>query len=77
MYDVTREPTTAELATFMLGRLERFARLAASPVGNVDRAAYRLARQATLSAYRDCVALGRRAEAEAVLSRTLRAAQAA
>jgi hypothetical protein len=77
MYDVNREPTTAELATFMLRRLERFAALAASPVGNIDRAAYRLARHATLSAYRDCVALGRRAEAEAVLSRTLRAAQAA
>lgn len=76
MYDVTREPTTAELATFMLRRLERFAALAASP-GNVDRAAYRLARHATLSAYRDCVALGRRVEAEAVLARTLRAAQAA
>jgi hypothetical protein len=63
------EPTTgdtpvARLDEFYLARLRRFAGLAAAAEVPAMRA---LARHATLSAYRDCVARGRQDEALRVL----------
>jgi hypothetical protein len=66
----TAGPTPTDLGAFMLRRLERFALLGATAGGQA-----RLARHAALSAYRDCVALGLRNEAEAVLARAAQAAR--
>jgi hypothetical protein len=69
---------TPELRVFMLGRLERFAALAASPTVAELGSVHRLARHAVLSAYRDCAALGLAEDATAVLDRVRgRATQAA
>jgi hypothetical protein len=59
------------LATFCLGRLRRFA----SGLGAVEASGVepwrRFTRRALLVAYRDCIALGRRAEADEILEAAL------
>jgi hypothetical protein len=63
------DPDDTQLHGFFLARLRRFARLANHPdVAAAPRLA-RLARQAALSAYRDCVSLGIEGEARALLAR--------
>jgi hypothetical protein len=57
------------LARFYLRRLERFARLSSRADGEPGRERRRLAGHATLTAYRDCVALGLEREAREVLAR--------
>ncbi|HZR00112.1 MAG TPA: hypothetical protein VFC93_14995 [Chloroflexota bacterium] len=66
----TAGPMPTDLGAFVLRRLERFALLGATAGGQA-----RLARHAALSAYRDCVALGLRKEAETVLARAAQAAR--
>jgi Ser/Thr protein kinase RdoA (MazF antagonist) len=56
------------LEAFCLARLSRFARLASQPDAEDTPAWRQLARHATLSAYRDCLALGLGAEARRVLA---------
>jgi hypothetical protein len=53
---------------FCLARLERFARLASQPGVDAVPQWRRLARHAALAAYRDCLTLGRGAEARRVLA---------
>ena len=61
---------TVNLEHFFLNRLERFARLASVADASQIPQWRRLARHATLSAYRDCVALGLERQARGVLSST-------
>jgi hypothetical protein len=58
------------LDRFYLRRLQRFARLASRPDAAVVPELRRLAGHATLTAYRDCAALGLEREARAILART-------
>ena len=60
------------LEGFCLARLGRFARLASEPDLDAVPAWRRLARHATFSAYRDCLALGLGAEARGLLASTRR-----
>jgi hypothetical protein len=60
------------LRSLFLARLERCVRLAAAADQSEGRAWPGLARRATLSAYRDCVALGVEDEARDILGRALR-----
>ncbi|HEY3111243.1 MAG TPA: hypothetical protein VGL23_20975 [Chloroflexota bacterium] len=59
------------LRRLFLGRLERCARLASAADKSAASPWQALARRATLSTYRDCVALGAEAEARDILGRTL------
>ena len=59
------------LRDLFLARLERCAALATAPDELEDSAWPELARRATLSTYRDCVALGAETEARAILGRVL------
>jgi hypothetical protein len=59
------------LRSLFLARLERCARLAATADQSESRAWSGLARRATLSTYRDCVAIGAEAEARDILGRAL------
>jgi len=59
--------TIEGMDSFMLARLTRFAGLAADPQLEGSPAWRRLARRATLATFSDCVALGLRAEALAIL----------
>jgi hypothetical protein len=61
----------ANLERFFLTRLERFARLAAAADASEIPQWRRLARHATLSAYRDCAAIGLEKEARDILGRTI------
>ncbi|HEY3081484.1 MAG TPA: hypothetical protein VGM69_16460 [Chloroflexota bacterium] len=61
------------LDCFYLGRLERFARLASRADGAVAAPWHHLARQATLAAYRDCLALGLGNEARRLIAAARRA----
>ena len=65
------------LRSLFLARLERVARLAAAADQPAGRAWPGLARRATLSTYRDCVALGVENEARDILGRALRERSAA
>jgi hypothetical protein len=58
----------AAVERFYLARLERFALLASQPDLETVPQWRRLARHATLAAYRDCVTVGRGAEARRVLA---------
>ena len=60
----------ANLETFFINRLTRFARLASEADASQIPQWRRLARAATLSAYRDCAALGLERQAREVLSKT-------
>ena len=60
-----------------LARLRRFAALSLEPRVCAAPAKARLARHATVSAFRDCVGLGREAEARRALALALEAAIAA
>ena len=63
--------SAAALRSLFLGRLERCARLAAAADRPEATVWQGLARRATLSTYRDCVALGIETEARDILGRTL------
>jgi hypothetical protein len=65
------------LRSLFLARLERCARLASSADKSEVRAWQGLARRATLSTYRDCVALGAEDEARDILGRALHQRSAA
>jgi len=65
------------LRRLFLARLERCARLAAPADQSAPSPWEELARRATLSTYRDCVALGVEAEALDILGRALRQRSAA
>jgi hypothetical protein len=58
----------AAVGRFYLARLERFARLAGLPDVDAVPRWRDLARHATLTAYRDCLALGLGAEARRLLA---------
>jgi len=60
----------ANLEHFFLNRLTRFARLASEADASQIPQWRRLARASTLSAYRDCAALGLEREAREILART-------
>ena len=64
------EMNTANLEHFFINRLSRFARLASEADASQIPQWRRLARAATLSAYRDCASLGMEREAREVLSKT-------
>jgi hypothetical protein len=59
------------LKGFFLARLERFARLAAAAEASDIPQWRRLSRHATLSAYRDCAAIGLEREARDILGRAI------
>jgi hypothetical protein len=61
----------ANLERFFLARLQRFARLAAAADASEIPQWRRLARHSTLSAYRDCAAIGLEKEARDILGRTI------
>ena len=61
----------ANLERFFLARLQRFARLAATAEACDVPQWRRLARHATLSAYRDCASIGLEREAREILGRTI------
>lgn len=61
----------ANLERFFLARLQRFARLAAAADASDIPQWRRLARHSTLSAYRDCAAIGLEKEARDILGRTI------
>jgi len=61
----------ANLERFFLARLQRFARLAATAEACDIPQWRRLARHSTLSAYRDCAAIGLEREAREILGRTI------
>ena len=61
---------TANLEVFFINRLTRFARLASEADASQIPQWRRLARAATLSAYRDCASLGLERQAREVLSKT-------
>lgn len=58
------------LERFFLNRLARFARICAEADASQIPQWRRLARAATLSAYRDCVSLNMEREAREILART-------
>lgn len=60
------------LQRFLLDRLERFSRIAASRGVYDIPQCRRLARHATLGAYRDCVEAGLTSEADGILHDALR-----
>ena len=69
--ETTPVKSAPALRRLFLGRLERCARLA-SAAERTETGAWRaLARRATLSTYRDCVAIGAETEARDILGRTL------
>ncbi|HZR00427.1 MAG TPA: hypothetical protein VFC93_16615, partial [Chloroflexota bacterium] len=61
----------ANLERFFLARLQRFAHLAATAEACDIPQWRRLARHATLSAYRDCASIGLEREAREILGRTI------
>ena len=65
------------LRRLFLARLERCARLAATVEPSTPPGYRVLARRATLSTYRDCLALGAEVEARDILGRALRDRSAA
>jgi hypothetical protein len=69
--EITPIANTPALRSLFLARLERCARLASSADRSEARAWQSLARRATLSTYRDCVALGAEDEARDILGRAL------
>jgi hypothetical protein len=69
--DTTPVQSAPALRRLFLGRLERCARLASAADKSAAAPWPELARRATLSTYRDCVALGAEAEARDILGRTL------
>lgn len=66
-----RQANLANLERFFLTRLQRFARLAATAEACDIPQWRRLARHATLSAYRDCATIGLEREAREILGRTI------
>ncbi len=60
----------ANLERFFLNRLQHFARIAAEADASGSPKWGRLARQATLTAYRDCVAIDLEAPAREILARS-------
>lgn len=67
----TEQINLANLERFFLTRLQRFARLAAAADASDIAQWRRLARHSTLSAYRDCAAIGLEKEAREILGRTI------
>ena len=61
---------TVNLEHFFINRLTRFARLASEADASQIPQWRRLARAATLSAYRDCASLGLERQAREILSKT-------
>jgi hypothetical protein len=64
----THYASSLQLQVFFLLRLRRFVVLARAPEDASPPALRKLANHATLSAYRDCLALGLEAEARQVLA---------
>ena len=67
----TEQVNLANLERFFLNRLQRFARLAATADASDIAQWRRLARHSTLSAYRDCAAIGLEKEARDILGRAI------
>ena len=70
MDDIT-DDTLTDVQRFHLARLRRFAVVAVGETTRMVPALDHLARHATLSAYRDCLALGLEEQARAVLTETI------
>lgn len=71
MFGARRERPPANLGHFMLGRLHRFVGLVQAADNLGLKQWERLAKQATLSAYRDCVAIGLEEQARRIISDAL------
>ena len=69
--DDNNELSFEHLERFFLARLQRFARLAATAEACDIPQWRRLARHSTLSAYRDCAAIGLERQAREILGRTI------
>jgi hypothetical protein len=71
MENTNQRVDLANLDRFFLARLQRFARLAATAEACDIPQWRRLARHATLSAYRDCASIGLEQEAREILGRII------
>lgn len=70
MENQTSDLNIANLERFFLNRLTRFARIAAEADASQIPQWRRLARAATLSAYRDCASINLERQAREILSQT-------